>query len=522
MELVKQNIHMNKLKCKSTLQLTLDEDLNVPDTKPDVSNIITEQGEIKIKDIKAMNGKLLVKGALGFNILYLSEEDDSPIHNIAGEIPFDEVINMEVSCADDDPTVKWELEDLSTGLINSRKLSIKSIVSLNITIDELYDEETAVMIDGSDDVQFINKKIEVTDVSINKKDTFRIKDELLLPASKGNISSILYNDIQLNSVEARLLENEFSIKGELPLFIIYTSESEESPIEYYETVVPFSGTIECSGCNESMIDDISFRVISSNLEAIPDVDGEERVLDFEVILEMDIVAYEIQEPEVLKDVYSPLKEIKPVIREAEYENLVIKNNSKHRLVDRIKVSEDNPSILQICHANGAVKIDDIITEETELKVEGVIDLNILYITEDDSRPMNAIKGSVPFVQEIEVKGINEDSTYDIKPSIEQLSVMMLDGSEIEVRATMNLNTIVFDKIKEQIITDIEVSDIDMNKLQSMPGIIGYIVKAQDTLWDIAKQHYTTIDAIKEINNLEDDNINEGDKLLILKKVEVII
>ena len=45
---------MNKLKCKSTLQLTLDDDFNVPDVKPDIDKIIKEQGEIKITDIKAM------------------------------------------------------------------------------------------------------------------------------------------------------------------------------------------------------------------------------------------------------------------------------------------------------------------------------------------------------------------------------------------------------------------------------------------------------------------------------------
>ena len=159
-----------------------------------------------------MNGKLLVKGALGFNILYFSEDAHSPIHNISGEIPFDEVVNMEDSCADDEPTVSWELEDLSTGLINSRKLSVKSILSLNITIDELYDEETAVMVEGSEDVQYINKKIEVTEVSINKKDTFRIKEEILLPTNKGNISSILYKDTQLSNMEVRLLEDKFTIK----------------------------------------------------------------------------------------------------------------------------------------------------------------------------------------------------------------------------------------------------------------------------------------------------------------------
>jgi nucleoid-associated protein YgaU len=114
-----------------------------------------------------------------------------------------------------------------------------------------------------------------------------------------------------------------------------------------------------------------------------------------------------------------------------------------------------------------------------------------------------------------------DSNYEIKPSIDQLSVMMLDSEEIEVKATVNLNTIVFDLISEPIITNIEVADLDMNKLQSMPGIISYVVKNGDSLWNIAKRFYTTVASIMAVNNLEDERVKEGDKLIILKKVEVV-
>jgi hypothetical protein len=521
-ELIKKNIHMNKLKCKSTLQLTLDDDFNVPDVKPDINQIITEQGEIKINDIKAMNGKLLVKGALGFNVLYLSEGDQRPVHNISGEIPFDEVINMDVTCADDDPTVKWDLEDLTTGVINSRKLSVKSIVRLDVAVEELYDEETAVMVEGPEDVQYVNKKIEVTDVAINKKDTYRIKDEILMPANKGNISSLLYHDIGLSNVEVRLLDDKFTMKGELPVFILYTSDDEENPIEYYETDLPFSGTVECNGCTEDMIDDISFGVVSKNLEVRPDADGEDRILDVEVIIELGIKVYEVEEPEILCDVYCPSKEITPVIRDASYENLVIKNNSKYRIADRIMVPDNQPKILQICHAKGTIKIDDIVPEGTELQVEGVIDVNILYISEDDSRPMNSLRGIIPFTQVIELKGMRPGSNYEIKPYIDQLSVMMLDSQEIEVKATVNLNAIVFDLITEPIITDIEVAELDLEKLQAMPGIIGYVVKRNDSLWTIAKKYYTTVDNIMAINNLESDRVAEGDKLIIMKKVDTIL
>ena len=58
---------------------------------------------------------------------------------------------------------------MSTGLINSRKLSVKSIVSLNVAVEELYDEETGVMVEGPEDVQYISKKIEITDISVIKR-----------------------------------------------------------------------------------------------------------------------------------------------------------------------------------------------------------------------------------------------------------------------------------------------------------------------------------------------------------------
>lgn len=522
MELIKKNIHMNKLKCKSSLQLTLDDDFNVPDIKPDIDRIITQQGALKINEIKAINGKLLIKGELGFNVLYFSGEDARPIHNISGEIPFDEIINMELSCADDDPIVKWELEDLSTGLINSRKLSVKSIVSLNVAIEELYDEETGVMVEGPEDVQYISKSIEITDISVDKKDTFRIKDEIILPTNKGNVISVLFDAIRLNNMEVRLLEDKFTIKGDMPVFILYSSENEESPIEYYETEISFGGTVDCNGCNENMIEDITFRILNKNQEIKPDVDGEERVIDLEVILEMIIKVYEVQEPEILCDVYSPCKEITPIIREATYENLVIKNNSKYRIADRIRVPENQPKILQICHSDGVIRIDDIVPSGTDLQVEGIIDMNMLYISEDDLRPLSSLRGAIPFTQVIEVKGMKPDSSYEIRPSIDQLSVMMLDGDEIEVKAVMSLNTIVFDKITEPIITDLEVAELDLEKLQAMPGIVGYIVKKDDSLWNIAKKYYTSVDTIMEINDMESDSIREGDKLIIMKKVNVSI
>lgn len=522
MDLLKKNIHMNKLKCKSSVQLTLDDDFNVPDVKPDISSMIKEQGNIVIYEIKPMNGKLLAKGALQFNILYISEEDSRPVHHLSGEIPFEETINMDEACAEDSIIVKWDLEDLSTGLINSRKVSVKAIVSFAFAAEDVYDEETAVAVEGDDNVQSKTKKMNITQLAVNKKDTFRIKDEVSIPSNKPNIFEILYSEADLRNTDIRMQDEKISLKGELVLFVLYASEDEEHPIQYIETEVPYSGSIDCNGCLEEMIPDIDLSINTKDIEVKPDSDGEERVIDIEVVLNLDIKAYEEDELDILCDVYSTAKDLIPTFKDAYYENLLVKNNSKARITDRIKKSGAQPGIMQICNAYGSVKIDEMQVVDGGIEVDGVIEVQIMYITDEDRRPLSSIKGMIPFAQTIEVKQIGNNSFFEVKPNLESISVMLLDSDEVEVKAGVNLATIVFDRITEPIITEVVQQDIDFKKLQEMPSIVGYIAKPNDSLWSIAKKYYTTIDTIKEINQLEQETIKIGDKILIVKAVDAIL
>ena len=52
MELIKKNIHMDRIKCKASTQVTLEDDRNVPDQKPDMNRIILHRGEVKTEEIK--------------------------------------------------------------------------------------------------------------------------------------------------------------------------------------------------------------------------------------------------------------------------------------------------------------------------------------------------------------------------------------------------------------------------------------------------------------------------------------
>ena len=61
--------------------------------------------------------------------------------------------------------------------------------------------------------------------------------------------------------------------------------------------------------------------------------------------------------------------------------------------------------------------------------------------------------------------------------------------------------------------------LDQEKIRNMPGITVYIMKPGDTLWNIAKKFYTTVEEIIQMNNLDGDEVSSGTPLLLVKKVE---
>ena len=515
MELLMQKVNMSQKKNRSDLQITLDDDFNVPDIKPDIDKVVKEQGTIIIQEITPMNDRFMIKGVLQFNLLYISQESKRPVHNMSGQIPFEENVNMDGILGDENIMYKWELEDMSISLINSRKVNVRAITRFDFAAENIAEESVVTGVED-DDLQYIKDKFSITQVAISKKDTFRIKDEISLPMGKDNVLELLYSNVELLEQETKVLEDRISLRGLLRIFALYIGESENRGIEFYETELPINGSIECMDAKDSMISDISVTLNNNDIQIKPDEDGEERVLDIEAVLNLNIKIYKDEEMEVLKDIYSTKNLLDIQTKNSEYKNLVMKNNSKLRVVDTLKVEEGQKPILQICNSSATVKIDEQYYVENGIQVEGVVSVQVLYVTEDDAKPIGAVKGDIPFSHTIEIKDMKEDSTYENRSCIDQLSMVLIDENEIEVKATICLEAIVFDEIKQDLILSVEELEPLDELRKRLPSIVGYIVKRDDTLWNIAKAFYTTVDEIKELNELDSDRVSEGQKLIICK------
>lgn len=517
MELRKESVQMLQIKSRAASQVTFDTDYNVPDAKPDVGRLIQSKGDISMDEVRLSEGKAFISGNLNVDILYVGEENQK-VSSLGAKLSFDETLNLEGIASGDKMCLKWEIEDLSVHMIHSRKLNIKAIVTFYAVVDEMAGIQLPVEI-SEEGISVKRKKVRLMSLMVHKKDTMRIKDEVTLVSNKPNIEQLLWYTIDVRGMDLRPEDNVVRARGELSVFVLYSGEDEENPLQWAEYVLPFNTEVECTGCMGEMIPNIGFSVMHQSIEVKPDSDGEERVMSVDTVLELDMKLYREEEHDLILDVYSPLKECIPQGKGMCLESLLVRNDSKCRVSDRIELKESQGKILQICHSQGRVKVEKTKIVENGIQADGIVFMKILYITGNDEMPFYSVDGMIPFSHIIEANGINEDSIFFLQADLEQLSTSMIDSNEIEVKAVISLNVLVLQCENRMIISKVEERPLDMEKIQAMPGITVYVVKNGDSMWDIAKRFYTTVEEICELNELEEDRVVPGMPLLLVKKVE---
>ena len=101
MELLKKNIHMSRRKAYGENRMTLSEDFNIPDKKPDAAGLIQKRGEVKLEEVRTTEGQVQLSGTLEVHILYVSEGEERRLCRIQAEFPFEEKLLLPGAAAGD-------------------------------------------------------------------------------------------------------------------------------------------------------------------------------------------------------------------------------------------------------------------------------------------------------------------------------------------------------------------------------------------------------------------------------------
>lgn len=511
LELQKKQIHMSRSKNAAGAQITFDEDFNIPDAKPDVGSVLLKQADVVMEELRQLSEKVIVKGRLDFELLY-AMEGSGQMKNLSGSLEFEESVGYPGLEPRDYVRCQTKVEDISIRVVNSRKLHISAVLGLELSAASGYLEEAARALSDAPDIAVLGKDMEVVSLQLQKKDTFRMEDDVVIVPGKPLAQSLLWKSLSLRNMEYQVQEDKMIIHAEAQLFVIYEAGQEQIPMQWMEKTITFSGELPLAGCTPEMIPSVEPVLIHKEVAIRPDEDGENRIFHVDAVVELDMKLYLEEKVHLLCDAYSTTRELDTAYKTAHLETLQMKNTAKCRITEKIPLHSKD-TMLQICHSEGNVSIDRAQIVPEGIRVEGAIYVMVLYLAANDERPMQAATGVIPLSHVIEAGGTQPGSCFTICPMLEQITTMIAPGGQGEVRAVVSLDTLVLSEHEISVLDQVKLSGEEINP-NDFPGMIGYIVQPGDTLWSIAKKYRMSVEQIRKVSELREskgDSVRDNSK-----------
>jgi hypothetical protein len=515
MELIREKMNVSDIELNTMTKIYISEEQNVSDIFEPFGKTVKEKGSVAVERIKIGDNNILVSGTLDYSVLYQAQTTDG-INGLNGKISINEQIRIPDISEENTVDVSLEVEKISVSKIADRKIMVKAVIAVTISLRKKREVEIAVSAKENSELCTLTGRISPLEIVADTRETFRIRDEITVPQSRGNLYKIVWNDISLKSVSTKLLDHMIHVGGELYVFMYYITDDKEAPIQWHAGTVSFSGNIEMPDATEEMISYVNVSIRESSLSPLENDMGECEEAKLDVLLNLDIKIYSENEIEMIKDVYCPYCNVIPEIEKSRYNKLLIKNSSKNKYSVNVSDNMMQGQILQICSSYGSFRIEEKEVTKKGLEVKGIINVGAFYISSDDGNPVGVLEKEQNVTAVIDVPEMKRDDEYYISARVEQVSANNVSSEEIEIKVSVIMELIVFEKCDVDIISGIEVRPLDEEVIRNLPMLKGHMVQKGDTIWKLAKENYTTPQSIEKINDIKNGQIKPGDKILIAK------
>ena len=517
-ELVKEQVFLDQCVGSEQAQIMLEGDIIVPDARPDMAVLLQTEEKIIIDRTEVSADRVNILGRLNISLLYIAKTSEQPVCAVTLSRPIDDFINVDGVTKDMWVTAKAEISHIDYRMLNDRKVNYRAIINIHASAERSDAHEMVVHIHDVPENQLLKNNLSINRTIEHKQERFSVKDSLPLPASKPGVREVLLVSANITNRDVRISSGRVNLSGELLVTTLYRGDTDDSIIEFVESELPFNGPIDVPGTKDDMFADVALQVMDHHVQIRQDDDGEDRVLEIEVSVGVQLKVYSTEVLPILEDAYCINQRLTLSKTQVRFPRLVCLNRNQAPIKEVVTLGSAAPNMLQIFRVKGNAYLDEVKVIEDKIVVEGAITTDILYVAESDAAPLGSFRTVIPFRQVIEAKNARPNMRVTVDTSIDHTAFSLLSGRETEIRFLLTFNTQVIQEEAAHIAHNIEFADLEPETLAAIPSMTVYIVQQGDTLWKIAKRYNTAIDELLAVNDIEHPGrISPEQKLLILKK-----
>lgn len=513
-------VQVTNISEKPKTVITIEEDILVPDTKPDLREILLIDGSAllssrEIDRINKTDDYIGLSGEVELKTLYVPENRQAagPVIAVQTRVPFKERWHTDIAPGAT-LIMDCRAEKIEYMVINERKYRVK--ISLSIAARECIDRKVDIFEGLSgEDLQMLKERAEITNISLRKKDTLTISENLEIK-EEGNFESILKQDISVAENYKQITAEKIVINGFIYVNLLYTvtGESTCDSIRQAQERVEFTQFMPIKQQAEG-VGSICFDSSGLRVKLVQDEEqGEVFRLEGEIITFAEL--YTVTERDIIVDGYHREKDFICDFTEERSRVPVATSTGEASVREIISPDAAYGEVEKILYTTGEIVDSESRGEQGKVITEGTLQAKMICVSlrNEEEPQIFSIRQGVPFRVVTTVPQMTGGEIISAKTQVRDIWAEKINGKQLEFNATVMVGAEIMREVAFKVLTNPAFEE--STSKETMAPMVVYVAGKDDTLWSIAKKFKTSADSVSKLNELEDEGIVQGRKLLIIR------
>ncbi|HZK56741.1 MAG TPA: SPOCS domain-containing protein [Clostridia bacterium] len=515
-ELVKDSFKFEQVIGENIAQAIVEGDILVPDTKPDITRVLSVNARVELNQQKVEDGKITTGGTTYFKILYVSEKEEQPLYAIDSSAEFKQDIEIEGISDEMKSEVVVEVEHIDFTVNNERKIGVKAIINL---IGKGIEEKTVEItkdLAGLEDIQVLKETFQYTDTVGTGKSEALIKDGFELGEDEYEIEEILKWEAVVLERETKITDGKIVVGGTVNLELLYVDGEFDNQLKVVKREIPFTHFVDIANISGDMQYKLKLSLDELYHDIKENIRGERKIVEIEGIVKVEIKVMDTQSREILVDTYSLSKELEIVKEQIVLKENIGINRANILIRETLDIPPDHSPIVEVFSVNVKPILTNYNMIADKVTVEGILEATAVYKSMEEPQSLYSFVQEIPFRHYIGFEGANEGMGAEIDLSTDEIDYSIVNGEQIELNINIGTVCEVHCAKLIDVISGIEEAEEEIDP-KVRPSLTVYYMQPRDTLWGIAKTYRTTVPKIIETNQIEDPtDIKVGDHIIIEK------
>ena len=458
------------------------QEIKVPDSMPDIGTVLGAWGQPVLRSKTWHGSGMTAAGGVMVWILYIPEEESMP-RMVEGWIPYQVHWDFPQTRRDGTMVIRTQLQDLDARSVSPRKLMLRGVISVAGEALEPVKTHIYTPPEMPEDVQILRKSYPVCVPKEAGEKAFLMEEELSLPASCAGADKLMYYGLQPEITDQKIMADKIVFRGSVRVHGLCRCGEEK--LETFSLEVPFSQYAELERPYSDQADPMLMPEVSNaELELLEDgsLHLKAGIVGQYVIVDRPVI-------ELVEDAYSPTRSITP-----QWEDL--------QLPAVLEQRQDILPAEQTIEAEAARVIDQSFytAHPAQLRIPEGIQLQqparFRVLWQDPEGTVHSDAVDCPLQLELRAAPQTQLLPWTQSGSVVKSSQtpgqLCLYGEAV-------VHTLAVAEEKFPMMTALEIGQ-PVEPDPERPSLILRRV-GQDSLWQIAKQYGSTMDAITQANAL---------------------